>query len=554
VVGGGAVRLGARARAVVVAATFAAAADAMTPLVEPRPAIGLSAAGARLFLEDGAFPVGPEAGSLFGWAMAAGDFDADGYDDLAIGAPFDDWLPGILDAGSVQVRFGAPVGALDAVVPVVPWDNAVDPSEAFDRYGYALAAGDFDGDGHDDLAVGLPGNNVFDGTNVIGMGGVQLHLGRHAGDERIQRVAEYSFSQVTGGGLPGPGLEEEQFGAALAFGDFNGDGREDLAVGIPHDVALCGLVPCRSGSAMVIDLDTGGNLGGYLLSPGLSGLPGRPAAGDEFGHALATGDFNHDGYDDLAIGIPSRAAGAGEVLIVYGSPVSLIFADHQTFVQSAFGYADEAGDYFGFVLAAGDWNGDGFDDLAMGAIGEDYYDTHDDEGVVIVGYGSAAGVATQGASLLLDEMGEPGRSESFDYFGVALAAGDFDGDGRDDLAVGAHGEDYAPGEADLGGVTVFRGQVGGFGVDPVARTLAPHDYPRGLIPERPGESDSNAQFGRALAAGDFDGNGFDDLAIGGPVRSLGASGGVGATAVVFGQLFCDGFENEDVLEWSAVVP
>ena len=48
-------------------------------------------------------------------------------------------------------------------MPVVPWDNAVDPSEAFDRYGYALAAGDWNGDGHDDLAVGLPGNDYFNG-------------------------------------------------------------------------------------------------------------------------------------------------------------------------------------------------------------------------------------------------------------------------------------------------------------------------------------------------------------------------------------------------------
>ena len=149
--------------------------------VETRPAVGLCAAGAQLFLEEGGFPVGPEAGALFGWAMAAGDFNADGYDDLAVGAPDDDWLPGIPDAGSMQVRFGAPVGALGSVMPVVPWDNAVDPSEAFDRYGYALAAGDWNGDGHDDLAVGLPGNDYFNGTSVIGMGGVQLHLGM-AGD------------------------------------------------------------------------------------------------------------------------------------------------------------------------------------------------------------------------------------------------------------------------------------------------------------------------------------------------------------------------------------
>ncbi len=519
-----------------------------------RPAVGLRAAGAQLWLEAGASPVGPEAGAIFGWAVAAGDFNADGYDDLAVGAPFDDWLPGIFDAGSVQVRFGAPAGALDLVVPVVPWDNAVDPSESLDQYGYALAAGDFDGDGHDDLAVGLPGNDYFSGTGVIGMGGVQLHLGRPDADGRLQPVAQYSFSQAAGGGLPGPGFADERFGAAVAFGDFNGDGRDDLVVGIPQDLHLCGLTPCRGGSAMVIDRDAEGNVGGYLLSLGLDALPGEPAAGHEFGHALATGDFNHDQYDDLAVGIPGWAGGAGSVLVVYGSPASLIFADHQWLDQSNFGITVEAGDLLGFALAAGDFNGDGFDDLAMGAVGESLFEGHERDGAVIVGYGSGTGIFGGIASLLSQVGGEAGGPEPFDQFGVALAAGDFDGDGFDDLAVGANGEDYSLSFPNLGGVLVFRGQGSGFRGDGVRRSLYPLAYPNGLIVQRPGESDFHAEYGRALAAGDFDGNGFADLAIGAPGRELPPSGAVGAVAVVYGQLFVDGFESSDAIEWSAVAP
>ena len=111
-----------------------------------------------------------------------------------------------------------------------------------------------------------------------------------------------------------------------------------------------------------------------------------------------------------------------------------------------------------------------------------------------------------------------------------------------------------PGQTDMGAVTVFSGRVSGFAEPVRARKLAPASYPFGLIAQRPGESDFNAQYGRALAAGDFDGNGFGDLAIGAWARSLGESGAVGAAAVVYGQLFVDGFESRDALEWSAVAP
>ena len=304
---------------------------------------------------------------------------------------------------------------------------------------------------------------------------------------------------------------------------------------------------------MVIDLNAQGVFGGYLMALGLQGLPGTPAAGDQFGRAVATGDWNGDGFDDLAIGLPGRSANRGAVLVVYGSPFSLLFANHQLLDQGSFGDLIEINDSFGRSLAGGDFNGDGYDDLAMGAPGEGIGTPAQLEaGEVIVSYGTAAGLSTVGAPWLSEDGIFGGGSEQSDAFGSALAAGDFDGDGLADLAIGGDGEDAEAG-FNAGAVTVIRGNVAGPAGSPT-RQLRPGAHPIGMIPSRLGESDEFAHYGSALATGDFDGNGSADLAIGGPLRDVGDAGGAGAVAVVYGQLFVDGFESDDALEWSTLLP
>ncbi|MBP9145000.1 MAG: FG-GAP repeat protein [Thermoanaerobaculia bacterium] len=523
------------------------------PVGAQRPAIGLSAAHAQLWLETGTGPESPGQDDYFGFALAVGDFNHDGYDDLAMGVPGNDWLPEIADVGSVQVRFGAPAGALGLLLPVLPWNNAVDPAEALDAYGRALAAGDFDGDGYDDLAVGIPSNDYVVGSTVISMGGVHLHYGLPNELGRLQPVAEYSFSQAPGGLLPGSPAAGERFGEALAFGDFNGDGKDDLAIGIPGDAANCPAGLCRAGAVMVVDQNAEGSAGGYLMRFGLEGLPGVPGALDQFGGAVATGDFNGDGFDDLAIGIP-QVAQVGAVLVVYGSPFSLIFVHHQLFDQGAFGELPETGDQFGTALAAGDFNGDGFADLAMGAPFEDGAGPEKvDSGQVIVSYGTAGGLSTVAAPWLSEDGIWGSGSEINDQFGSALAAGDFDGDGFDELVIGAAHESVS-GTDGYGAVTVIRGRAAGL-AGSATRWLWPGAFPIGMIP---GETNVGSHYGSALVSGDFDGNGLADLAIGGPERSLfssdTAASQAGSVAVLFGQLFIDGFESHDALEWSAVAP
>jgi hypothetical protein len=286
---------------------------------------------------------------------------------------------------------------------------------------------------------------------------------------------------------------------------------------------------------------------------GREGLPGSYAEQDEYGWAVAAGDFNSDGFDDLATGIPQRE-GKGAVLVVYGSPFSLIFGNHQFFDQGSFGELPEIGDDFGRALAVGDFNDDGYADLAMGAPGEDgALPSQANSGQVIVSYGSTAGLLTQGAPWLSEDGIWGVGSELQDRFGSALTSGDFDADGYDDLVVGTAGESTAFGGPGSGAATVIRGGFLGLAGRP-ARQLLPHAFPIGLIAQRPGESDEGAEYGEALATGDFDGNGFPDLAIGAPSRMLFPSASVGAVAVIYGQLFLDGFESADPYEWSVVAP
>jgi hypothetical protein len=501
------------------------------------PVPGLQAQDAELFREQGVgvFGIGPF--DQFGFSVAAGDFDGDGAEDLATGVPFNDCdFNTNLDCGSAVVRYGAPgiglTGRIHTLTQLFP--GAPDMPHAGERFGYVLAAGDFDADGNDDLAVGVPGNlgpTWYGGTGAIG--GVQIHRGMAAGIT----LAGDTLLRQGAGGMPGEAVLGDRFGQALAVGDFDGNGHDDLAIGAPFDnhcVWRVCTVP-GFGSVTVAHGKEGGlvPVAAFEMYLGLDALPHEQKPTDLFGYALAAGDFDGDGFDDLAIGVPGRD-GMGAVLVVYGSTFSLLFPDHWYFTQHEIGELPELGDRFGEALVAGDFDGDGFDDLAIGAPGEDGGGgVPADMGMVAVVEGGPNGLSPAFSSVFYElDLQGPDASEAGDRFGGSLAAGDFDGDGVDDLAVGRPGERWI--SDDAGAATLMYGRSA-HGLPGRVQQARPGSYPSWLIPD---VDAGDPMYGFSLATGDFDANGFDDLAIGAPRRDT--NGGpfnildIGAVAVVYG--------------------
>ena len=335
---------------------------------------------------------------------------------------------------------------------------------------------------------------------------------------RMRRTALVGLLVVVSAtvGTAGPALGQRAVAAALSSSDvgadFNGDGVSDLAVGIPGENTSAGAVNVLYGA------------GGRLLSGSGAQLfiqaPGTPEAGDSFGAELAAGDFNNDGFADLAVGAPGEgvgsAGGAGAVNVLYGSSGGLTTSGGQLFTQV--GGAAEAGDLFGSGLAAGDFNNDGFADLAAGAPFEGVAGV-DSAGAVSVLPGSSDGLTATGGRVFT-QVG--GAVETFDLFGWSLAAGNFNNDGFADLAVGAPGE--AVGSAgSAGAVSVLPGSAAGL-------TSSGGQ----LFTQVGGSPETLDEFGWELAAGDFNNDAFADLAAGAPFEAVGSARGAGAVSVIKG--------------------
>ena len=408
---------------------------------------------------------GDAAGDVFGWSVAdAGDVNNDGWGDVIVGIPWDDDHGSM--SGSARVISGADGSTLYTVHGA--WEE--------DLFGWSVAgAGNVDGDAHDDFIVGAPEN---DGS------------GWNAG-------AAVVFSGIDGSVIYT--LEGDSWGDRFGWsvsgaGDVNGDGRDDLIVGAPEDDNNDLL---NSGSARVYSGATGNPL---FTRNGTS-------EEDYFGISVSgAGDVTGDGMADVVVGAywaDHNGEHAGSVR-VYRGPNGII---EHTF------FGDDAHDWFGeSVSGAGDVNDDGHDDIIVGAR---YDDNNGDAS------GSAKVFSGDTGALLYSFLGDsPG-----DWFGRSVGGvGDLDGDGHDDLIVGADQDDNNG--VDSGSLRLLSGRTG-----EIFYTVSGED---------PGDA-----LGFAVSrGGDVNGDGIPDF-VGGAPRDDDNGGSAGSVLILGGPrppgaLFCFG--------------
>lgn len=459
----------------------------------------------------------PSGGNQYGYGSATGDVDNDGIDDLII-APN--------GSNSMRILRGQPwdVGA-GALIKF--FGSTYQPGVGV--RGHTVITGDFDGDGRDEIAFGNPSYSTS-----VPSGGRAYVSKRNTGTGGWDLV---NTIQQELNGYPGVHEASDSFGYVLASGDFNSDGYDDLAIGSHgEDVGTtdeAGAVMITYGSASGIT-----SAGSNLITRNSDGLTFTPMEGDRFGFALASGDFDFDTYDDLAIGATgARCADgttmAGAVIVMYGSASGIVNTRSRIFRPGVSGMQGDCdvGTHFGANLHAALFNNGLTADLAIGTY---------DEAVHVI-YSGDTGLQTAG-NQLFTPANFPGVAAD-SSFGTQLSSGRLRRTttglvfGRSSLVIGAPADDV-DGVVDAGSAIILHTSSGGDALTTVGAERWTRSAARNV-----GAPATTDRYGSSLTVGDYNDDALQDLAIGIPYYDDGATTDDGAVEVLYSSefIFRDGF-------------
>ncbi|MFI8200924.1 FG-GAP-like repeat-containing protein [Streptomyces sp. NPDC085942] len=391
----------------------------------PGGSSGPSATGLKVITQSGSVPGSPEPGDRFGADVAYGDVDGDGLTDLAVGSPgeadsvFKERGNVTVLTGSSQLTQGDYFTTAD--------DDPRNPGKA--RLGTAVAMGDITGDGRDDV-IGVGLGSAGSGGWLVwrdsatkkattlrltfeDLNHVDVAAGDFNGDgfddvavttvDRYGQARAYEYQSAGAAGLTPAMAIQMGAGRSIDAGDINQDGRDDIAIGQPTPTEAAPAYGGTTGGQVTVKLgqDYGLYYRGHTttLSQTTPNVPGEAVDGDAMGTSVALRDLNGDKTLDIITGLPGKdstvngvtSADAGSVLLLNLSttPDGITLQGTTSLSQGTggIGGGGEPGDNLGTAVTAGDFTGNGTNGLVLGAAGE-----NNGDGTTI--YRPATGTAT----------------------------------------------------------------------------------------------------------------------------------------------------------------
>lgn len=351
---------------------------------------------------------GQTNGDKFGYSIALGDVNGDGYADIAVGA-----IAAVGNKGVTYIFLSNGSNGISANSAAAA-DASITGANSNDTFGSAVSIGDINGDGYGDLVIAA---NYYPSSSNNG----RVYIFHSNGSSGITATGVGSANS----NITGPS-NFDNFGTFISTGDVNGDGYADLAAGA-NGYSGGSLL----GAAFVFH--SSGNSGITITNPNSAStkIIGG-ASGDYIGTSICLGDIDGDGYADLIVGAIGTTGNKGMVYIFKSTGASGITATNVSSANTSI-LGNSPNDSFGFSVSIADFNGDGYGDLAASANG---YSGGANKGAVYLFTSSSSGISVTNVNSANTTISGNASSDIFGYF---TSVGDLTGDGYADLVIAAKG-------------------------------------------------------------------------------------------------------------------